>query len=373
MKRLILVLVLVLLLVGMASPAYAQGNNRAGLVAFGRDLVVRSGETVTGDVVAFGGNVTIENSAHVIGNIVAFGGNVYSAGEVDLSVITFGGNVDLQAGSLVRQDVVTMGGTVSQAAEARVQGNVSRGFMFDLRDGGTNSPPLPLQPLSPSFHRPWAGDLALGIVMGFVLGVLKIVVLSALAVVMVAIFPRQVAGVKATLIVQPGASAGVGCLTYLAAIALTLPLLLTCIGNFLMWPVLIIATAFGLGALGLIVGERLTAAGGQPRSAAFNAALGTGLIVLALLVLDAFPLVGCFSWVFWILVASLATGAVVLSKFGTQVPAAVPGGNAAATPHPAVPAATASAPAAPPAEATTPAPGEAPSAASQDDTEHDGR
>ncbi len=360
MKRLISVLVLVLLLVGMASPVYAQDNGRPGLVAFGRDVVVRSGETVSGDVVAFGGNVTVEASAHVTGNVVAFGGNIRSAGEVDLSVIAFGGNVDLQSGSLVRQDVVTLGGNVNQAAGARVQGNVSRGFMFDLGDGTTITRPLPLQPLTPTFRRPWAGDLALSIVMGFVVGVLKMVVLSALAVVMVAIFPRQVAGVKSTMTVQPGASAGVGCLTYLAAVALTIPLLLTCIGNFLMWPLLIIATTFGLGTLGLIVGERLTGAGGgQPRSAAFNAALGTGLIVFGMLVLDAIPFVACFSWVFWLLIASLATGAVILSKFGTQVPAAVaalvPASGSEASPQTIVPTVTIPVPAA----ATVEAPAEA--------------
>ncbi len=325
MKRLISVLVLVLLLIGAAAPAYAQGNDRAGLVAFGRDVVVRTGEVVTGDVVAFGGNVTVEARAHVIGNVVAFGGDVRSAGEVDLSVVVFGGDVDLQAGSLVRQDVVTLGGTVQQAEGARVQGNVSRGFMFNLGGGAPGSAPLPLQPLAPSFRRPWAGDLALSIVMGFVLGVLKIVVLAALAVVMVAIFPRQIAGVKATMTSQPGASTGVGCLTYLAAVALTIPLLLTCIGNFLMWPLLIIATTFGTCALGLMVGERLTGtSGAQPRSSAFNAALGTGLLLLGLLILAAVPFIACFAWVFSALVGSLATGAVVLSRFGTQVPASVP-------------------------------------------------
>jgi hypothetical protein len=160
--------------------------------------------------------------------------------------------------------------------------------------------------------------------MAFVAGILKIVIMAALAVALVAIFPRQIANVKATMISQPGPSTGVGCLTYLVAIGLTLPLLITCIGNFLMWPILFIATVFGVGAVGLILGERLTGSGAQPRSPAFNAALGTGLIGLVLVVLDAVPFVACFSWVFWLLVASLATGAVVLSKFGTQLPASVP-------------------------------------------------
>jgi hypothetical protein len=341
MKRLISVLVLALLLVGAASPAYAQGNGRAGLVAFGRDVVVQANEVVTGDVVVFGGNAVVEAKAHVIGNVIAFGGDVRSAGEVDLSVVAFGGDVDLQAGSQVHQDVVTVGGSLRQAAGARIDGTVSSGFMFNLGNGSTSTRPLPLQPLTPVFGRPWAGDLALSIIMGFVLGVVKIVVLAALAVVLVAVFPRQIAGVKQTVTAQPGASAGVGCLTYLAAIALTIPLIITCIGNFLMWPLLVIATTFGLGALGLIVGERITGAqGANPRSPAFNAALGTGLICLVLLVLDAIPLVGCFSWVFWMLVASLATGAVVLSKFGTQVPPMAPAPSLAPTGGPSAAAAT---------------------------------
>jgi hypothetical protein len=323
MKRLISVLVLALLLVGAASPAYAQGNDRAGLVAFGRDVVVQANEVITGDVVAFGGSVIVEGGAHIIGDVVAFGGNARLAGEVDRSVVVFGGDADLQSGSLVHGDVVTIGGSVSQAEGARVQGNISRGFTFDLGDGRTNTRPLPLQPLTPAFGRPWAGDLALSVLMAFVAGVLKIIVMAAIAVALVAIFPRQIGNVKATLTSQPAASTGVGCLTYLVAIALTLPLLLTCIGNFLMWPILIIATIFGVGAIGLILGERLTGSGVQPRTPAFNAALGTGLLVLVLVVLDAVPFVACFSWVFWLLVASLATGAVVLSKFGTELPASV--------------------------------------------------
>jgi hypothetical protein len=158
-----------------------------------------------------------------------------------------------------------------------------------------------------------------------VIGLVKIVVLAAIAVVVAAIFPRQIAGVKSTMMALPGESTGVGCLTYLVAIGLTIPLLLTCIGNFLMWPALIVATTFGIGALGLIVGERITGSGGvQTRSSAFNAALGTGLLLLAMLTLDAIPFIACFTWVFWLLVASLTTGAVVLSKFGTQLPPSVP-------------------------------------------------
>jgi hypothetical protein len=344
MKRLVLTLALVMLLTGMAAPASAQTNDRPGVVAFGRDVIIRTGEVVTGDVVALGGDVTIEAGARVNGDIVAIGGDVTtaantslygdivavggsisSAGDVDGSIVAIGGDADLRAGSLVRKDAITFGGSVRQADGARVQGSVSRGFTFDLGNGSPNSRPFPLQPVAPTYRGPWSADVALSILMGLVIAVLKIVVLAALAVVVVAIFPRQIAGVKATMLALPGESAGVGCLTYLVAIALTIPLVLTCIGNFLMWPALIIATTFGIGALGLIVGERLAGTGGaQPRSPAFNAALGTGLLLLVLLTLDAVPFVACFAWVFWLLVASLTTGAVVLSKFGTQLPPLVP-------------------------------------------------
>jgi hypothetical protein len=342
MKRLISVLVLVFLLIGAAAPVYAQGTGRAGLVSFGRDIVVQAGEVIDGDVVALGGNVTVESTARVngdvvavggdvtaaantsfYGDIVAVGGSVSSAGEVNGSVIAVGGDADLRMGSLVRQDAITFGGNVRQAEGARVQGNVSRGFVFYPNRNAPGAQLQPPLPFDPGFSRPWTGNFALSVLMAFVAGVLKIVVLAAVAVALVAIFPRQIGNVKATLTSQPAASTGVGCLTYLVAIALTLPLLLTCIGNFLMWPILIIATIFGVGAVGLILGERLTGSGVQPRSPAFNAALGTGLIVLVLVVLDAVPFVACFSWVFWLLVASLATGAVVLSKFGTELPASV--------------------------------------------------
>ena len=131
-RRILSIVVLLVLALALASPAYAQGGSRPGMVSFGRDLIVNSGEVINGDVVAFGGNVVVESQAQVNGAVVSFGGNVTSSGEVAQSVVSFGGNVDLRAGSVVLEDVVAFGGDVSQAEGSRVVGNVSKGFVFDL-------------------------------------------------------------------------------------------------------------------------------------------------------------------------------------------------------------------------------------------------
>lgn len=323
MNKYLSTLLLVVLLLALAAPAYAQGGTRDGLVSFGQNIVVRSGEIVQGDVVSFGGNIVVETKARVDGNLVSFGGNIANGGEIAESIVAFGGNVDLLAGSLVRQDVLSFGGNVNKADGATVMGNVNSGTVFNFR-GRTRIIEV----------RPLGDNLLVGIFMSIFKAILTILVLVALVMIIVALFPQPVEGVKETLVAQPLPSLGVGCLTYLAAAALTIPLLITCIGNFLMWPVIFVVSVFGLAALGLWVGERVTT-GIKTRQTTplLAAAMGTLLIVAVLAAIDVVPFVSCFGWIFWLLVASLSLGAVILHKFG----APLPGGGSAPMP-PAAPA-----------------------------------
>ena len=338
-RRILSVLALLVVVLALASPAYAQGGERPGLVAFGRDLTIAGGEVINGDVVAFGGSITIEPLAKVTGDVVAFGGNVTQSGEVSGSLISFGGDVDLRAGSVVLKDVVALDGQVIQAEGARVGGNVSKGFVFSFDEwqpGGFMSPRVIVPP--DAFVRGPESLLA-SIILGMLRAVLTVLVLTAVAVVLMAIFPKPVEGVRSTLAAQPAASAGIGCLAYLAAAAISIPLFVTCIGPFLLWTAIAIAFVFGLAALGLWLGERLSAATGGRFSPLTSAALGTATVVLLLAVVDIVPVLNCFGWVLWLLVGSLALGAVVWSRFGTQLPPGVPGSPAAvlATAAPAAP------------------------------------
>lgn len=328
MKRLTVPLVLALLVaLVFVAPALAQGPERQGQVTFGRDIVIAANETVRGDLVAFGGDITVAPGAKVTGALAAFGGNVTLGGEVSDSVVAFGGSVTLQPGSVVRQDVTAVGGRVNRADTARVDGYVSGGGEGFTFGGGRQFPPVTIAPL-----RFWADSLLLS----FFKGLVTLLVLTGLAVVLVALFPKPIAGVQATMAGQPGYSAGIGCLALIVAATVTLPLFITCIGPFLLWAAIVGAMVYGLAALGLWVGARLGgSATGAPRNPLAAVAAGTALVVLLLSLLDAVPVVNCVGWVFSVLVASLVLGAVILSKFGTQLPAAAvppPHGNGTQNP-----------------------------------------
>src|SRR5512138_3808973 len=65
-------LLLILLLLAPAAPAYAReaaGATRDGKVIFGEDYVLKDGETLDGDLVVFGGNVSLESGSVVRGSV----------------------------------------------------------------------------------------------------------------------------------------------------------------------------------------------------------------------------------------------------------------------------------------------------------------
>ncbi len=313
MRRLAIPFILALSLVlAFASPALAQGPERPGQVVFGRDITIAENETALGDLIAFGGNVTVAPRARVTGAVVAFGGDVTVGGEVGDSVVSFGGSVSLLPGSVVRQDVAALGGRVNRAETARVDGYVSGGGNIFPWGGDRQAPRI--APLT--WRMPFDSVL-----LGLLNGLVTLIVLTGLAVVLVALFPRPIAGVQATMAGQPGNSAGIGCLALIVAGGLTLPLIVTCIGPFLLWAAILATMVYGLAGLGLWVGTRLSGAAiDAPRNPLAATAAGTALVVILLSLLNAVPLINCVGFVFNLLVASLVLGAVILSKFGTQLP-----------------------------------------------------
>lgn len=316
MKRFTLPLIMAMIVaLAFVAPALAQGPERSGQVAFGRNIVVAENETVLGDLIAFGGDISVASGARVTGAVVAFGGGITLSGEVEESVVAFGGPVSLLSGSVVRRDVTALGGRVNRAATARVDGYVSDGGEVPSWDFNPRLPRVPA-----NSWRLWADSL----LAKFFGTLMTLLVLTGLAVVLVALFPKPIAGVQSTMAAQPGNSAGVGCLALIVAATLTLPLLITCIGPFLMWAGIFAAIVYGLSAMGLWIGTRLgSGAAAAPRNPLTAAAAGTALIVLLLSLVDAVPLVNCVGWVFGLLVSSLALGAVILSKFGTEPPSPV--------------------------------------------------
>jgi len=323
---------LAVLLASLAiSSASADDGRRGARVLFGQDLLVRAGETIDGDVVVFGGNVTVEAGGRIIGDLVVFGGDLSIAGEVTGDVAAIGGDVTLKATAVVRQDVAAVGGNLEREPGATVRGSIVGGPSITV----PGIPRWRFGRFDLGWFPTWT-DLAINLGLNVFQAVLIAVALAALAIVAVALFPQQTEVVRTTVQTLPVQSFGLGLLTFVAAIILTIPvaLLTICLGAFLGWGAILVATLFGFAAIGLGVGERLHVAFKATTSPVAAAGLGTLVLALLLGLLGAVPFVNCFTWVFWVFVDSLGLGAVLMSRFGTRPPQAV-------TPPPAPPGAPA--------------------------------
>jgi hypothetical protein len=314
-------LILAILLTLAVAPAYAQGPGTAGdQVVFGRDVIVRAGETVHGDLVAFGGRVTVENGGRVTGDLVAVGGNVSLAGEVDGTLAALGGSVQLEGTAVVGGDLVLTGGTVSRAEGARVEGNTVEGFDFGRFLSQASQPVRPFAP-QVEFERP----ILFNRIWGIFQAMLTTVGVTILGALVVLLLPRETRRVAQTAVHAPLASLGMGFLTLLAA-AFLLPvlavvsaiLLIVCIGVFgfallvLLGVALVAALVYGWIAVGLLVGERIL------ELLKVEERVPLVSVVIGILLISLISAVPCLGFIFAVLAGSVGLGAVILSRGGTQ-------------------------------------------------------
>ncbi len=367
MKRLVGLLIGVLLVAIAAVPAYAQGpSSRGDHVCFGGDTVVAPSERpqsvvlfgcggriqsraqVSRDVVGFGANVVIEEGARIAGDVVIFGGNLELGGQVGHRVIVTGGNVDLQPGSVVEDDVQAVGGNVRQQPGATVRGRVLSGGNPNVR-------------VFPFFFVPSVRDgldFGFGMIASIVRGLFIALAIAALGALVLVFLPTQTAQVSQTAQQAALPSVGVGCLTLLVAPLLAVLFVVTCLGipvGVVLLILLVAAGLFGWIAVGLTLGERLLGALNAKNILPMVAML-VGVLVLWLI--TSLPLLG---WLVSIFVASLALGAVVLTRFGTRpyppvTPAPVSSGMPLPPPPPAAPQPPVAPPPPAPPSATSPTP-----------------
>ena len=143
--------------------------------------------------------------------------------------------------------------------------------------------------------------------------------LAALAI-LVQLFARpDMERIGQTAVTQPVISGGVGLLTMIVAPALLLIMAITLIlipVSLLGFLILGIAGAVWLAVLGLMVGRQLAIWLKQPWSDPVNAGVGTLVLTLLSSMLNLIP---CLGWLANALIWFIALGAVVLTRFGTQV------------------------------------------------------
>jgi hypothetical protein len=333
-KRVLSLGLLLILMLSWATPVFAQGGDGGrGHVVFGSDLKLEAGEVINDDVVVFGGNLEMADGSRIKGNVVVFGGNGEINGEVNGDAAFIGGNVKLGSTARVDGDVSSVGGQVDADQAAYVGGQIVQTTQFSF--GRTPFPPFRSMWLQPdlSWHVgfgvfEWFFRIALGLVVWLAVAL----VVAAIGLLVVLFLPEQTGAVGKTITGAAPASFGMGLLTLIVGVTVMAVLAITCClapVSVLLGAALSLAMLYGWIVVGYLLGQRLLRAlqkdGSEPTAVA-SAVVGIFAITWlpsALMVLGSIPCLGLFFWLMgaglWLLIASTGLGAVILSRFGSQV------------------------------------------------------
>lgn len=356
MKRLIGLTTLFTLILGLLLAAVAfqpapvlaaPGPQGDGNVHFG-PYTLAAGNSASGDLTVFGGPVTLKPESNFNGDLTVLGTvDVQTSAKLDGTLVVFG---DADVAGTVDGDVFVMG-ALTLRETAYVSGDVSATGMIDRRDGAVvDGSVTPMSERGFDFRRdfpievpaPFTGPsvavrsrpMWVQGLWATVKAIAGVVVLGLLALVVVSIWPQQTERVGRAIEEATLTSFGMGLLVYLVAtIVLTILAITICLSPFALlgWLVVGVGLLLGWVALGLILGKRVLASVlNQPQPQPVTAAmLGTALLTLMMAMTRIFwPIHGILLFV----LVPLATGAVLLTRFGTM-PYASQGGVSSAPPR----------------------------------------
>ncbi len=353
MKRLMFTLILEVFLTAVAlqpAPVLAAPDSQGdGNVHFG-PYTLAAGNSASGDLTVFGGPVTLKPESNFNGDLTVFGTvDVQASAKLDGTLVVFG---DADVAGTVDGDVFVMG-ALTLRETAYVSGDVSATGMIDRRDGAVvDGSVTPMSERGFDFRRDFPIEIPAPFVgpsvtvrsrplwveglWATVRAIASVVVLGLLALVIVSIWPQQTERVGRTIEEATLTSFGMGLLVYLvASIVLTILAITICLSPFALlgWLVVGVGLLLGWVALGLILGKRvLTSVFNRPQPQPVAAAvLGTALLTLVMAMTRIFwPIHGILLFV----LVPLATGAVLLTRFGTMPYATQGAVSAPRTPKP---------------------------------------
>ncbi|HZD10534.1 MAG TPA: hypothetical protein VE553_04260 [Candidatus Binatia bacterium] len=354
MKRIAVILVLLLVLLLPSGFALASPNDRIvgegetvheDITVVDDTLIVEAGGTVDGKVTVFSGSADIEG--HVTGDVTVFGGEISLTGVVDGDLVIFGGNLQLSSDAVIGGDCLSVGGelddnsdSISCSSFGNRLGSLGLGQMPPIPDvparpDEPDRPALPDVPAMPDAPTPprievrppslvaHIGEYLLEV--SAVIG--RSLLMGILALVVTAVFPRQLQYVSNTVRTKPAASGAVGLLTAIAGpsiiVLLLVVLAITCVGLllypavFLLGLALFAALIMGWIAVGDILGRLVLGWLNVKPSLPLTAALGTALLTLVLGGLGLVPFIWGESIVV-VLLACVGLGAATLTQFGTK-------------------------------------------------------
>jgi len=306
----------ILLFLPTQSAGAANGVSE-GQVVFGQSFTLRSGDTMNGDLLVFGGSATIEAGAIVNGSTVLFGGNLTVNGTVNGDVAITGGTVSLGSAAHISGNLTTVAASLDRAKGSQVDGQIFNTATSWIGNGENSKIPQPVKPIMPVIPKINFNPF-LSIMNGFGQS-LGIAILAMLVMLFLAPHADRVAH---AIITQPLTAGGLGLLTVVVApiaIVLSIVTLILIPLAPIIVVALVVAGVFGWIAIGYEVGQRFTKAIHQNWHPAFSAGLGTFALTLVAKVLTGIPVLNCVGWLVPFLLSMAALGAVLMTRFGTQV------------------------------------------------------
>ena len=311
------VLLLALLVFLPFQSAAASSGIYEGQVIFGQSFTLNTGGTMNGDLLVFGGSATIEKGATVNGNAILFGGTLTVNGTVNGEVATIGGSVNLGATAHVTGNLTTVAASLDRAEGCKVDGQIYNTATSWVSNGDNVvpivKPPVPVIPEINFEFQPLVSILnALGQSLG----------IAILAMVLMLFLAPHADRVAHAIIAQPLTAGGLGLLTVIVApIAVVLSIV-----TLILIPVapiivlaLVVAGLFGWIAIGYEIGQRFTKAIHQDWHPAFSAGLGTFALTIVARALTSIPVLNCVGWLAPFLLTMAGLGAVLMTRFGTQM------------------------------------------------------
>jgi hypothetical protein len=312
MKKVMLALMLAVLVLPALLAAPAAAFTLDGKVVIGEDFVLKSGETLSGDLVVISGSAVVDEGARVDGKVVVMGGSADLAGSIQQTVTLLGGSLTLRHSAVVEGQLAVLGGSITREAGAQVKGGEGQ-LGSGNGDGGSVIPAPRISPLS-------ALDPFFSFVESVVQALGMVVVLTLLALVIAALWPDQTTRVSAALAAAPAVSGLLGLLTLVAVpIVLGLLALTICLApiSLLGMVVFVAVILFGWVAFGQLLGDRLAGAFRWNMAPVGRATLGTFVITALVALFWPFGLAACLSWALATIFVCLGLGGVVLTRFGT--------------------------------------------------------
>jgi hypothetical protein len=307
-------------------PVVAQGPGEGDRVLIGETLNLARGETRRGDVIILGGQLRMEPESTLDGDVAVIGGSATVAGTVTGDVAVIGGSLRLDATAVVQGDLANIGGTLERHPQAVVRGSIVHGF----RVGPETGMRLPFdsnwvmpwsEPIPP---RPRVWDWVGPFFLNGLTAVAWATLMAVLGVLLVVAFPQPSVRVAQTVRENTALAFGVGLLTEVLALPVLVILTITiCLAPlaFLAALALFVAWLFGWLVTGWIVGQWLLGAA-NTRQATPALEMAVGVILLTLL--WRLPrVVPCLGWLVsagvFVVVGSIGLGAVLLTRFGSQM------------------------------------------------------